>query len=114
MFPLPTHHHKEVRKVVNYVTLLKFTDLGVKNIKDTVNQAEKFSHLGEQLGGRLTNILWTQGIHDLVITSEFRDDESYQAFILAVNSTGNVRTESLRSFTAQDIKRIITKIPSTS
>ena len=98
--------------MINYVTLLNWTELGIKNIKDTVNRAEKASTLAEQLGGHLTNILWTQGSYDLVITSEFRDEESYQAFVLALGSIGNIRTQSLRSFSAQDIKRIISKIPS--
>jgi uncharacterized protein with GYD domain len=91
--------------VINYVTLLKWTETGTKNIKDTVNQAEKASHLAEQVGGRLTNILWTQGPYDQVIISEFRDEESYLAFALALDTLGQIRTETLRSFTAQDIKR---------
>ena len=97
--------------MITYVSLYKWTDQGIKNIKETVTLAEKASGIAERLGGRLTNILWTQGSYDLVITSEFPDEESAQAFTLTIGSIGNVRSETLRAYSAQDIKRIISKIP---
>jgi uncharacterized protein with GYD domain len=59
----------------------------------------------------LTSIHWTQGAYDLVATSEFPDEDSAQAFALALGSSGSVRTETLRAFSAEDIRRIISKIP---
>src|SRR5687768_5929246 len=97
--------------MVTYVSLIRWTESGIKNVKETVDRAEKATHLAEKLGVRLTSIYWTQGAYDLVATSEFPDEDSAQAFALALGSQGSVRTETLRAFSAEDFKRIISKIP---
>jgi uncharacterized protein with GYD domain len=97
--------------MVTYVSLINWTEQGIKSVKDTVERAEKATHVAEQLGGRITSILWTQGSYDLVVTTEFPDEDSAQVFALGLGSTGNIRTETLRAFSATDMKRIISKLP---
>ena len=65
----------------------------------------------EKFGGRMTNIMWTQGAYDLVSTTEFPDEESAQLFFLSLGASGNVRTQTLRAFSATEMKRILDKMP---
>ena len=94
-----------------YVTLAKWTDQGIQNAKETVDRVEQARRVVEQLGGRLTTVLWTQGAFDLVSISEFPDDEAATAFLLGLGARGNGRTETLRAFTAEEMRRILQKVP---
>jgi uncharacterized protein with GYD domain len=97
--------------MATYVSLVKFTSQGISGIKDTVKRTEKAAQMAESLGGHMKSILWTQGSYDLVVTTEFPDDETQAAFIIATAMLGNVTTETLRAFTAQEVERIIQKLP---
>jgi len=94
-----------------YVSLIKWTEEGVKDVKETVKRAEKSTALVEKFGGRFVNLVWTQGTYDLVCITEFADEDSAQACLLTIAKDGNVRTETLRAFSAQEMQRILDKIP---
>jgi uncharacterized protein with GYD domain len=93
-----------------YVSLIKFTDQGVKNAKDTVQRAAAFRNDVERRGGKLLSIYWTQGKYDIVTTIQAPDDQTAMATILAVAGLGNVRTETLRAFDESEMQSIIQKI----
>ena len=42
-----------------YVLLVRWTDQGLKNVKDTIKRAESFKSYLEKKGGKLTDILYT-------------------------------------------------------
>jgi uncharacterized protein with GYD domain len=93
-----------------YVSLVKFTDQGAKNAKDTVQRAAAFRNDVERRGGKLLSVYWTQGKYDIVTTIQAPDDQTAMATILAVAGLGNVRTETLRAFDESEMQSIIQKI----
>ena len=93
-----------------YVSLLNWTDQGVQRSKETVDRAEAAKDLAEKMGGSLESIYWTLGAYDLVVTSEFADDESATAFALALCSQGNVRSTTMRAFNADETRGILDKV----
>lgn len=92
-----------------YVSLVNFTDQGIRNFKDTPKRAQAFKDLVEQMGGKLKDIYWTMGSYDLVAITEGLDDETATATALKAASLGNVRTTTLRGFDLDEIKKIIEK-----
>ena len=92
-----------------YVSLVKWTDQGIKNYKDSPSRATDFSKLVESLGGRVRELLWTVGEYDIVTVTEFPDDEAGTAALLRVGSLGNVRTTTMRAFNTDEIGSIITR-----
>ena len=94
-----------------YVTLVKWTDQGIREVGETLNRAGQAQAAAERMGGRMTTVLWTQGAYDLIGVFEFPDDESYTAFALAVGMRGSTRTETLRAFNAEEMQRILQKLP---
>ena len=56
-----------------YVSLIHWTDQGIKNYKDTTTRAADFSKLVESSGGRVRELLWTVGEYDLVTVVDFPD-----------------------------------------
>jgi len=90
-----------------YVSLIHWTDQGIKNYKDTASRGDDFSKLVESLGGRARELLWTVGEYDLVAVTEFPDDEAATAALLRVGSLGNIRSNTLRAFNADEMGAII-------
>ncbi|TME29016.1 MAG: GYD domain-containing protein [Chloroflexi bacterium] len=94
-----------------YIGLYTWTDQGVKNVKDTVRRVEEARVAFEQRGARLIAAYWTQGRYDLVSIAEFPDEETASASALALGMAGNVHTETMRAFSAEEMQRIIQKLP---
>jgi uncharacterized protein with GYD domain len=92
-----------------YVSLVHWTEQGIKNYKDTMKRLEDFTKLAESMGGRVRESLYTVGEYDIVIVTEFPDDETATAGLLRVASLGNVRTNTMRAFTADEMGGIISR-----
>jgi len=96
--------------MATYIHLVNFTDQGARNIKETPNRAEAFQALAAKMGVQVKSIFWTSGQYDLVLTTE-GSDEAVMATLAASASLGNVRTQTLRAFSASEIKKIISLMP---
>jgi uncharacterized protein with GYD domain len=92
-----------------YISLINYTDQGIKTVKDTLGRAEAAQQLASGMGGNLKEVYWTLGSYDLVAVSEAPDDETATAFALALGSQGNIRTTTLRAFDAEDMAAILAK-----
>jgi len=95
-----------------YVTLIRYTEQGVKTFKDLPRRLEETRRAGEPLGAKLVSFYLTMGQYDAVIVSEAPDDETVAKLALAAGGRGNVRTETLRAFTEDEAKRIAVDLPS--
>ncbi|MFE7235617.1 GYD domain-containing protein [Streptomyces sp. NPDC002405] len=92
-----------------YITLLNWTDQGVRNYKDTAKRAETFGAAVQKIGAKLLNIYWTVGPYDLVAVVEAPDDETATAALLHLGGVGNIRSTTLRAFGREEMERIIAK-----
>jgi hypothetical protein len=55
--PLELAGTKGGASMPTYVSLLRWTEQGIKNYKDTLSRVEDVSKLAESLGGRLREVL---------------------------------------------------------
>jgi uncharacterized protein with GYD domain len=94
----------------NYVALLNWTDQGIKNVKDTPQRARAFREDAERRGIKVNGLFWTQGRYDIVALLEAPDESTMLASLLAVGSLGNVRSETLRAFTENEIGEALRKM----
>ncbi len=92
-----------------YVSLINWTEQGIHNFRDTAKRADAFAELLEKHGGKVRDIYWTLGEYDIVAVTEAPDDETITAVSLQLGSAGNVRTETLRAFSRNEIQKIIDK-----
>jgi uncharacterized protein with GYD domain len=90
-----------------YVSLINWTDQGIKNFRDTTQRAQDFSRLVESAGGRVRELLWTVGAYDIVSIVEFPDDEAGVAALLQVGSRGSIRSNTMRAFNAEEMAGIL-------
>ena len=96
--------------MVTYVVLAKFTDQGIRNAKDSPKRADAFRQLAKTVGVTVKDVFWTQGRYDIVTIVEAPDEASAMTLGLGLGALGNVRTESLRAFSAADMATIVGKM----
>jgi uncharacterized protein with GYD domain len=93
-----------------YVSLIQFTDQGIRNIKDTVKRGEAAKAEAEKMGVKIIEEYWTMGAYDVVVLLEAPDETAVSAFILKVGSLGNVKGHTLRAFRREEMESILSKI----
>ncbi len=96
--------------MATYIALSTFTDQGIRNVKDTTKRAEAVKEAAAKYGAKMTQIYWTQGQYDLVAMIEAPDDASATAFALAIGMAGNIRTQTLRAFSRDEMNGILGKL----
>jgi len=96
--------------MVRYVILLNFTDQGIRNVKQTVERAKAFKTMMEKLQANVKSLYWTQGPYDLVGTIEAPDEETGMALLLSLGSLGNIRTQTLRAYSSDEMTAILAKM----
>jgi uncharacterized protein with GYD domain len=94
-----------------YIALVNFTDQGVRHIRQTTERAKALVQAASNVGVRIKDIYWTMGAFDAVFTAEAPDDETITAFALSIGALGNIRTQTMRAFSANEIENILEKVP---
>ncbi|MCC7060636.1 MAG: GYD domain-containing protein [Burkholderiaceae bacterium] len=96
--------------MAKYIALASFTDQGIRGVKDTLKRADGVREAARKFGCELSQIYWTLGQYDLVTVIEAPDESSATAFGLAIGSSGNVRTQTMRAFTRDEMATILGKL----
>ena len=92
------------------VTLYKFTDQGIRNIKDSPQRLDTAVKAFEAKGGKILGAYYPVGEYDLVVVGEIEDEQVGLAFTLATVSMGNVRSTTLQAYTPTEFAEIIKKM----
>lgn len=96
--------------MATFISLFSYTDQGIRNIKESPKRADAFKAMAKKLGVTVKEIYWTLGHYDLVVVLD-GDDEAVTSALLKVGSLGNVRSETLRAFSAAEMGQIFGNIP---
>jgi uncharacterized protein with GYD domain len=96
--------------MATYVILATFTDQGLKTAKDSPKRAEAFKQMAKTFGVTVKDIFWTQGRYDIVAVTEAPDELAATALNLSLGALGNIRTESLRAFSPDEMTKIVAKM----
>ena len=90
-----------------YVILANFTDQGIRNVKDTVKRSETFKELAKKKDATVRDIFWTLGSDDIVCIVDAPNEEAVTSLGLALGMQGNVRTQTLRAFSAAEMGKFL-------
>ncbi len=96
--------------MATFIVLATFSDQGIKNVKQTVERAEAFKQMASKVGATVKNMYWTLGSRDIVAICEAPDDETATALSLSVATRGNVRSETLRAFSFEEMTKVLAKM----
>jgi uncharacterized protein with GYD domain len=93
--------------MATYIVLGTFTDQGMRAVKDTTKRAEALRSIGQKVGVTVKEVYWMLGPYDVATIVEAPDEASMTAFGLSVGVLGNVRTQTLRAFSADEMSKIL-------
>jgi uncharacterized protein with GYD domain len=94
--------------MASYITLISWTDQGIKNFKDTIDHYEAAREAMASMGVSFKDVYWTVGAYDIVGIVDAPGDETATAALLAVGGQGNIRT-AVRAFSADEMKSVIAR-----
>ncbi len=66
--------------------------------------------MAKKCGVTVKEVYWAQGQYDVVTILEASDDLAVTSLALSAGALGNIRTQTLRLFSAGDMKAIIEKM----
>ena len=93
-----------------YISLVNWTDQGIRTVKDTLNRRGQAEALAEKHGVKFEQVYWTVGPYDVVIVLKAPDDESATAMLLELSSEGNLKTTTLRAYDHEEMSGIIQRL----
>jgi uncharacterized protein with GYD domain len=96
--------------MATYIILGQFTEQGIKNVKDTTRRAQALKDMAKKFNATVTALYWTLGRFDVAAIVDAQDEESMNALLLSLGTLGNVRTQTLRAFSADEMGRILGRL----
>jgi uncharacterized protein with GYD domain len=96
--------------MATYISLTRLTDQGMRTVKDTTQRAEAVKALAGKFGATIKDIYWTLGQYDIVVVIESQDEQSATAFAVSIGAMGNTRSETLRAFSAEEMKGVLARV----
>jgi uncharacterized protein with GYD domain len=93
-----------------YVLLINWTDQGVRNVKEISNRISAAEQLFQKHGAKLGQVFMTMGRYDTVSFWEAPNDESMTKAVLALASQGNLRTETLRAYSRDELSALVAEL----
>ena len=92
--------------MATFISLVNFTEQGIRSVKDSPDRYGAFRSSCEKLGVTVKSVYYTVGHYDIVVVVE-GSDEAVTAALLKLGSAGNVRTETLRGYSLEEMKKIL-------
>lgn len=94
-----------------YISLIEYTAEGIQTLEDSPDRLDDAKALARELGGDVTDFYLTFGQYDIVLVSEFPDDETFAQFALDEARKGAISTETLKAFTEDQYRDVIAGLP---
>jgi uncharacterized protein with GYD domain len=94
-----------------YISLVKFTEKGIQDAKQTTQRLDAWAAKVQSMGVTIKQMYWTLGEYDQVCIFEAPDDETAASVLLAANMLGNIRSQTMRAFTAPEMEKILSRVP---
>jgi uncharacterized protein with GYD domain len=96
--------------MTTYVMLAKWTDQGMRNVKDSAKRLDKAKKALKDMDGDFKLFFMTMGDYDIVAIYEAPDDAVAARFNLQLGMLGNVRTRTLKAFPEAAYREIISSL----
>src|SRR5262245_46344474 len=93
-----------------FVSLLNFTDQGIREAPEAKECARHFKEILERHGGKIRELLWTIGPYDMVFVGELPDDESAAVVALEHGAIGTIRSTTLRGFDSREFEGVVQRL----
>ena len=89
-----------------YISLLRYTEKGAREIKNSTQRAIDFDKAAEKAGVRVEAQYWMFGAYDGLLVLSAETAEAALHCLTELSAAGNVRTETMRAFDVKEFGRI--------
>jgi len=93
--------------MARYITLIRFTEQGAKNIKKSTTRAHHFDKAAERAGVKIEGQYWTLGAYDGVLIISAADEKKALHLLTELASGGNVKTETMQALVDTEFEEIV-------
>lgn len=93
--------------MATYVTLIRFTEQGAKNVRETRKRADAFRDAAQKAGATVREIYWTLGAYDGLLILDAPDEQTITSIMVDLGALGNVRTQTMRAFDQDEIGQVL-------
>jgi uncharacterized protein with GYD domain len=93
--------------MTRFLSLIRFTEQGVKNLNKSTSRAAAFSEAAAKAGVKIEAQYWTTGSYDGILVLSSDNETRALQCLAALAAAGNVRTETLRAFNAKEFEAIV-------
>jgi uncharacterized protein with GYD domain len=95
--------------MTRFLSLLTFTDQGIRDVKQSIHRAENFRKSVEAAGGKVISQYWLVGEADGCVVFEAPDDQVASTLLLSLGQLGNVRTRTFRVYDTKEFEKMLAK-----
>jgi uncharacterized protein with GYD domain len=103
----PAPRFRERPTMPRYISLLRFTDQGARELRRSTARAHQFDAAAAKAGVKITGQFWTLGARDGVLVTEAADDRAILHLLADLVTAGNVRPETMPAFTDAEFDAIL-------
>lgn len=97
--------------MATYISLVKYTQQGIQNIKESPARLDTAKNAFQSMGAEIKEFYLVMGQYDLAIVFDAPDDETVARLMLATGALGNVSTQTMRAFTEDEFRNIVSGLP---
>ena len=97
--------------MAKYISFVKYTAEGIKEIKESPGRLNAFKQVCELIGAKLESFYLTMGRYDIVMIIDAPDRETVAKVLLETASAGAFTTETSPAFTEDEYMKIIHELP---
>ena len=90
-----------------YLTLITYTDQGIRNLKASPQRATAWKQEAESSGVKVLAQLWLTGKYDGALILEADSEAKIFSALTRLTAAGNVRSRSLRAFDVNEFAALM-------
>lgn len=90
-----------------YLSLLRFTDQGARELRQSTARAHAFDAAAARAGVKIEGQYWTLGVCDGVLITSAPDERAILHLLADLVTAGNVRPETMPAFTDAEFDAIL-------
>jgi uncharacterized protein with GYD domain len=97
--------------MATYVLLSHFTEEGMRNVAQSPSRVDALKQTFRTQQAEIKEYFLLTGHYDTLLIFDAPDDETCARLALSIGKAGNVRTEILRAFTADEFRKLAGNLP---
>jgi len=94
-----------------FISMLSWTDQGIRNVKDSPKRLQAGREAGKKLGVDIKQVFLVNGEFDLLVIMEAADGNNVAKLVMTLGAQGNVRSHTVRAWSEAEYAKLISELP---